>query len=91
MPDAPEARNNHHAEIGIELQGDDAEGEPRVLHASLDRDRTALCNAETEQISGYPPESETEGVVGDDECEGQQDRYIQQVAFANQSDHDEKQ
>ena len=50
-----------------------------------------MCAAETEQDASRPAECETESVVGDDEREGQQDRRIQQVPFANQADHDEEQ
>src|SRR5512141_898854 len=38
VPDAPQARDDDHAEIGIELDRDDPQREAGVLHAALDHD-----------------------------------------------------
>ena len=48
MPNAPEARDHDHADVAAKLQGDDAEREPRVLHARFDDDGAACARLEAE-------------------------------------------
>src|SRR4030095_2419101 len=48
VPDAPQARDDHHAEVGVEGHGDDAERQPRVLHPALDDDRPAVALGDPE-------------------------------------------
>ena len=72
MPDSPKARENDHAEFAIELQGNDAERKPRVLHASFNDDGATIWRSECEDPRGHTAKPESESVVQDDDDEGQQ-------------------
>ena len=52
MPDAPQARDDHHAQVGVELHRDDAEREARVLHAAFDGDGAPVTLGEAERGRG---------------------------------------
>src|SRR4249920_3396176 len=43
VPDAPEAGDDDHAQVGVEGHGDDAERQAGVLHPALDHDRPAVA------------------------------------------------
>src|SRR5690349_24198088 len=66
VPDAPQARHDDHAEIGVELHRDDAEREPRVLHAALDDDRAPVALGDPERTSTQVAEQQPAGVVQHD-------------------------
>lgn len=69
MPDSPKTRENDHAEFAIELQGNDAERKPRILHASFYDDRASLRGGECKDPRGHTAEYESERVMQDDDDE----------------------
>lgn len=69
MPDAPQAGNDDHAEVGVELHRDDAERQPRVLHAALDDDGAPVAFGQPEGGGRQPAEREAGGVVRDDDAQ----------------------
>src|SRR5258705_9775601 len=90
VPDAPQARDDDHAQVGIELHGDDAERQPRVLHAAFDDDRAHVALADPERQRAQPAEHEAERVVQHDDRELRQDLQVQQLALPHQPDRDER-
>src|SRR5512144_1796339 len=82
VPDAPQAGDDHHAEIGVELHRDDAEREARVLHAALDHDGAAVALGDAEGERAQIAEREPARVVQDHDAELRQDLRIQQRALA---------
>src|SRR4051812_8029633 len=80
VPDAPEAGDDDHAEVGMEGHGDDAERQPRVLHPALDHDRPAVALGHPERLRAQPAEHESAAVVQDDDAELRQDLRVEQGA-----------
>ena len=65
MPDAPQAGDGDHGEVGAELRGDDAEREPRVLHPALNDDRAAIGYCQAGGAGCSVAEAKPERVVPD--------------------------
>src|SRR6187431_2093830 len=63
VPDAPQARDDDHAEVGGELHGDDAEREPGILHAALDHDGAPVALGDTERERAKVAEQQSARVV----------------------------
>src|SRR5689334_23137086 len=49
VPDAPQARDDHHAEVGVELHRDDAERQAGILHAAIDHDGAPIALGDPER------------------------------------------
>src|SRR5215207_6006832 len=67
MPDAPQAGDDHHAEVGVELDRNDAQRQAGILHAAFDHDRPPVPLAHTHRLAGGPAEKQPAGVVDDDD------------------------
>jgi hypothetical protein len=89
VPDTPQARDYHHAEIATELQGDDAERQARILHAGFDDDGASGPRRQTECTRTKITEREPRAVLGDDDREQGQQTRIEQRSIAIKT-HDDK-
>src|SRR5215218_5163202 len=90
VPDAPQARDDDHAEVGIELHGDDAEREPGILHAALDHDGAPVALDDAERQRAQVAEQQPARVVQDHDHKLRQDLRRQQRALADEPGGDER-